>query len=103
MQFRIKIALFTFMTFTCCTSNMSIQKKFVERNGHINFAVFKGWDIEPRDENRSTAFFMKYVVPFISDTSNDKISLIVYAQIYSSDSTIYNISISYPPHCVHVS
>ena len=94
MYYRIKIAAVMLMTFTCCTNKKSIQEKFVERNRHTNFSIFKDWEIQPRDENQSTAFLMKYITPFISDTCNDKISLIVYAQINSSDSNIYKISIT---------
>lgn len=82
------------MTFTCCTNKINTQEKFVKKNRHTNFSIFKDWEIEPRDKSQLNAFLMKYITPFISETSNDKISLIVYAQINSSDSNIYNTSIT---------
>jgi len=94
MCYRIKIVAFIIITFTCCTNKISTQEKFVKKNRYTNFSIFKNWEIEPRDRSQSTAFLMKYITPFSSDTNNDKISLLVYAQIYSSDSNIYNTSIT---------
>jgi hypothetical protein len=91
-----KIALIVLITITiaCCTNEISKQEKFVENNQHTNFSIFRDWEIEPRDENHSSGFLMKYVIPYVADTINDKISLIVYAQILSADSNRYNISIT---------
>ena len=96
MRHRNKIALvvLTTITIACCTNKISKQEKFVENNKLANFSLFKDWEIEPRDENHPSAFLMKYVTPYIADTINDKISLIVYAQILSPDSNMYNISIT---------
>lgn len=94
MCYRIKIVALIIMTFTSCTNKTSTQEKFVKKNMHTDFSIFKNWEIEPRDRSKSTAFLMKYITSIDSDTIDDKISLVVYAQIYNTDSPIYNTSIT---------
>ena len=94
MNYKIMITAILFMTFSCCLNKTSMQERFVEKYEHSDFSIFEDWQIEPREGDRSTDFLMRYVFPVISDTVNDAISMLVYAQIFSSDSNVYSITVN---------
>lgn len=94
MNYKIIITAILFMTFSRCLNKTSMQERFVEKYEYSDFSIFEDWQIEPREGDRSTDFLMRYISPVISDTVNDAISILVYAQIFSSDSNVYNITVN---------
>ena len=69
----------------------SPQHSFLRDHNDDNFQLFDHWSIQPRDEDDSGMFVMRYLCPV---DSSDMISLVAAAQIQRKDSVAYRISVS---------